>query len=677
MRGAASLLAVAVVIPCALVAQVTPKPDAPFVEAVVDEVPLRLSCPPPQYPRMMQQANIEGSVLLQLVVETDGHVEPENVEVLESTHEAFETPAVEMVSGCEFRPGRVSGRSVRVLVQMPIEFNLRGRTELSAAAWDTLTLRSVLPEAGDISPSARMASEGPSDDSMTGFSDALPVASWGRSFGGPGLTFVVGSTELAQLDVSVTSMPTSRDAQQPLDYLEMFDLGQLMGMVLGLDGDSAVRVVGRDSVALLGDRMAAWIIEIRAGITNTDVYLAVFVRGRVAAQVVAVAGPGALVAKDLYHVLRFVDERISAEPGFLEDLHAAVAGADADTAYMPDATLLERSGGIDLAAILPGASDVTGARMTADRMKDGEVVGWERTFEPQGSTMMIGESQVVSLSAEANLYDSVVDGLREIAIVEAATGDPETALFEMMGDMDASGREIFQTLDVALEPIDVATLGIAAHGLTMRFRGVMDLDLAAVGYVEGRLGVNFFAVAAKDQLKVDDLLELGRRTHERVRALAPGELGHRVDADLMRRLRRAATLRFVASRLAEEHSALAAWDTVQAMRAFDAGMELDGRSYNLICWYGSLDGHAEHVLPACDGAMEEDSTNVSWRDSRGLARALTGDTDGAIVDFQYYVDNSFNIDTEQRSSWIDQLRAGEDPFTAEVLKSLREPQRNR
>ncbi len=98
-----------------------------FAEAVVDEVPERISCPLPEYPRMMQQANIEGQVLLQFVVETDGHVGSESIETLSSSHRAFEGPARDMISRCLFRPGRVRASPVRVLVQMPIIFNLAGR----------------------------------------------------------------------------------------------------------------------------------------------------------------------------------------------------------------------------------------------------------------------------------------------------------------------------------------------------------------------------------------------------------------------------------------------------------------------------------------------------------------------------------------------------------------------
>jgi protein TonB len=98
-----------------------------FAEAVVDEKPERISCPALEYPRMMQQANIEGQVLLQFVVETDGHVKNESIEVLNATHKAFEGPARDLISKCLFRPGRVRASPVRVLVQMPIVFNLQGR----------------------------------------------------------------------------------------------------------------------------------------------------------------------------------------------------------------------------------------------------------------------------------------------------------------------------------------------------------------------------------------------------------------------------------------------------------------------------------------------------------------------------------------------------------------------
>ena len=98
-----------------------------FQVAVVDEPPKQLSCPTPQYPRMMQQANIEGEVLLQFVVERDGHVMRQTIETMSVTHRAFEGPARDMIQRCLFRPGKVGVSSVRVLVQMRIVFELYQR----------------------------------------------------------------------------------------------------------------------------------------------------------------------------------------------------------------------------------------------------------------------------------------------------------------------------------------------------------------------------------------------------------------------------------------------------------------------------------------------------------------------------------------------------------------------
>jgi hypothetical protein len=44
---------------------------------------------------------------------------------MHSDHPAFEAPAIESLRGALFRPARVFGRAVRVLVQVPVVFVLR------------------------------------------------------------------------------------------------------------------------------------------------------------------------------------------------------------------------------------------------------------------------------------------------------------------------------------------------------------------------------------------------------------------------------------------------------------------------------------------------------------------------------------------------------------------------
>ena len=101
--------------------------------------------------------------------------------------------------------------------------------------------------------------------------------------------------------------------------------------------------------------------------------------------------------------------------------------------------------------------------------------------------------------------------------------------------------------------------------------------------------------------------------------------------------------------------------------------EIDTELWDQLCWLGSLDRHAQDVFFACEKAVELAPDNLIYRDARGLARALTGNTQGASEDFQAFVDSP-EFDEEyrnKRKQWIDALKKGEDPFTDEVLEDLK------
>ncbi len=97
---------------------------------------------------------------------------------------------------------------------------------------------------------------------------------------------------------------------------------------------------------------------------------------------------------------------------------------------------------------------------------------------------------------------------------------------------------------------------------------------------------------------------------------------------------------------------------------------------NLTCWFGSLDGAARQVLPACDQAVSL-SQSASARDGRALARALTGDFPGAIEDFRAFSNwlraNGHEEEAAQRDNWITALSQGENPFTPAVVDQLLNP----
>lgn len=97
---------------------------------------------------------------------------------------------------------------------------------------------------------------------------------------------------------------------------------------------------------------------------------------------------------------------------------------------------------------------------------------------------------------------------------------------------------------------------------------------------------------------------------------------------------------------------------------------------NQICWNGSLDGAAGIVLPVCERAVDLDADSGYLRDSRGLARALTGDAAGAIADFNAFIAWASKAIPDsaliaRRKNWVSELNGGRDPFDTDTLASLR------
>jgi len=101
--------------------------DQPYLEAVVEERPETMAgtCQLPQYPPILQQAGVEGRVLAEFVIDTAGRAEPASLRIVQSTNRAFEPSAREVVLKSIYRPGRMHGEPVRVLVQVPVTFSIR------------------------------------------------------------------------------------------------------------------------------------------------------------------------------------------------------------------------------------------------------------------------------------------------------------------------------------------------------------------------------------------------------------------------------------------------------------------------------------------------------------------------------------------------------------------------
>ena len=99
--------------------------DQPATAATVDKAAAMLAPPRPRYPDQLRAAGVTGRVVVRLVVDTAGRVEPATVVILEATHDLFARAVRAALPSLRFAPAEAGGRKVRMLVDLPFEFRLR------------------------------------------------------------------------------------------------------------------------------------------------------------------------------------------------------------------------------------------------------------------------------------------------------------------------------------------------------------------------------------------------------------------------------------------------------------------------------------------------------------------------------------------------------------------------
>ena len=90
--------------------------------ALVEDPPVLLAGRAPAYPERLRRGGIPGRVVVEVIVDTLGHAEPGSVAIVASSNQGFDTPARDYVLHALFRPARVHGQAVRVVVRLPIDF---------------------------------------------------------------------------------------------------------------------------------------------------------------------------------------------------------------------------------------------------------------------------------------------------------------------------------------------------------------------------------------------------------------------------------------------------------------------------------------------------------------------------------------------------------------------------
>jgi protein TonB len=92
--------------------------------AEVDQPAAVIRQPSPRYPPVLQQAGVEGRVLLEFIIDTTGHPEAASLRVVERSAPGFDPAALETIQRSLFRPARVRGKPVRQRTLQRIVFRI-------------------------------------------------------------------------------------------------------------------------------------------------------------------------------------------------------------------------------------------------------------------------------------------------------------------------------------------------------------------------------------------------------------------------------------------------------------------------------------------------------------------------------------------------------------------------
>lgn len=159
------------------------------------------------------------------------------------------------------------------------------------------------------------------------------------------------------------------------------------------------------------------------------------------------------------------------------------------------------------------------------------------------------------------------------------------------------------------------------------------------------------------------------------------QLDASLDFDPKVRANRNAALGLVAGDLAlrgiivHDSDVKAGLEAYAAAQALDETVYITPQAWNELCWHGGLNGLADEILFACDHAVQGIPDSGAFKGSRALARAQTGDLEGAIDDLEHYLMWGHGRRTESElqahAAWLTELKSGRNPFDDQTLKKLR------
>ena len=96
-----------------------------YLQGQVSVIPKMIKVVKPRYPDFLKKMEIEGTVIIQAIIRTNGQVDPSSVRVIKKLHPQLDQAAVEALVASEFSPALYGSRPVRVIMQIPYTFKFR------------------------------------------------------------------------------------------------------------------------------------------------------------------------------------------------------------------------------------------------------------------------------------------------------------------------------------------------------------------------------------------------------------------------------------------------------------------------------------------------------------------------------------------------------------------------
>lgn len=533
-------------------------------------------------------------------------------------------------------------------------------------------LPQILLTEQDFPTGVRVTAEGESGNSgFASLASRDPIETYQRTFSADQMVFKAGNSRLIMIQASAGAFRTAAEAERNVRLLELLDLAEFFKVYLSEMGLQETSLKNSRPIDLtgIGDHGSGAIFELVTPVATFDLAMVMAARDRVSFMLVAV-GPQSVAGADLADLLRTMDRRLNEHPGYATDVAAGPADED-DTEKADSALHANTKISLDEIVAPPAELDsITSADATFNLNN-----GWPqytRNIEGLGLTFPLHGAKAVSVRMDAMLHDTEAQALKRVLYAES--GDRQYAFGSMLNDMGKIVEHLAADDSSTLAPVATPSLGAAtrSYEISARLRSVLHIDADAYFLSSGR----FSSVVVVQQLpgtgKTGAAAELARSILARMNAVLPRASSAAPSPRLIQEVRRVIQAERAVDSLVEARQFDAAFTAIERARLNRAPVGFWTRTWNRVCWWGSLGGFAQRAQSACDAAVAVDSTDVGARDSRGLGRALAGNLKGATTDFAYVVEHSeAGSFLDKRAAWLEALRAGKNPFTPQVLDELR------